>query len=117
MINDFDVLVDISFCSEKNGGRKNMPVIKKDDYIYRPTATINNESAIYSAGIVINSWRSEIIPEEELESMQVIFLKPEFVIPKIEVNSKIEFFEGVQIVAHGIIKAINQKYVSTQTQW
>jgi hypothetical protein len=111
-ITDYDILVDITFLSKKDGGRSVMPIIGNEDYTYRPTVYLSSDSTIaYCAAIVINKTRPKILPNIIIPLMQVMFVNPANIIPKIEIGYQIKFAEGPHIIAHGIIKKINDKYI------
>ena len=104
------LLVDVSFLTSEEGGRKNMPVIKDTDYIYRPTLYLFREHSIaYSCGMIIEKNRMVIQPHIIMKSVPIILLKPNDVLPKIKIGDEIEFSEGTHVVAKGIITDINYR--------
>ncbi len=109
---EYQLLVNLTFLSFCEGGRKNMPVIAEQTYTYRPTIFLDRDySVAYSAAIVIKNTMSPIEAGKEILSVPIILLHPEEVLPRIHIGTFLEFSEGPHIVAHGTVIHIDNAVV------
>lgn len=106
---NYDILANVIFFSEENGGRNQLPPIREKEYTYRPIIKFNNCEYSHCCGIIIGSYIFDYKFNNEIKNIKIIFLDKSKLSEHLFPGNKFLLLEGEKKIGEGTVVSIHEQ--------